>query len=228
MRKFVFTVVIIAVAAIGFFLGQQSKSAASSEPAIIGDNKKPDLIQLIREQNVSSVVSWERDDKKFFGVTRGLNEPCEKDSILKSCEQFSIYDENNKVAYKLKDISIMFEGFNRFTPNASQIMLRQNGGGTDDFLTVIDYKDGKFTELPMSSETQLRGVYWTMPEYRTGADAPYFKPSQLIVIQQGGGSDPNPSAAVFRYRNNKFQKVGEIQMQELGDFIETQLNKKAK
>jgi len=62
-----------------------------------------------------------------------------------------------------------------------------------------------------------------MPEYRSGITGAYFKPSQLIVIQQIGGADDRPKASVFRFRENKFQKVGEISMQKLGDSIEKQL-----
>ncbi len=54
-----------------------------------------------------------------------------------------------------------------------------------------------------------------MPEYRSGMESPYFKPSQLIVIQQMGGSDPNPSAAIFRHKNNKFQQVGETAAEQI-------------
>ncbi len=54
---------------------------------------------------------------------------------------------------------------------------------------------------------------------------PYFKPNQIFVIGQLGGADESPSAAVFRFKAGKYQKVGEIRMQELGDFIEKQITK---
>ena len=67
-----------------------------------------------------------------------------------------------------------------------------------------------------------------MPEYRSDLKSAYFNTSQLIVIQQIGGADNDPRASVFRNRNNKFQKVGEISMNELGDSIEKQLNQNKK
>ncbi len=211
-------------AASGFLIGQDTKSPATAQTAIVHDTKKSDFIKVIQSENILSFQSWEYiDGKKFFAVVRQLNEPCEKELLLKSCQKLSIYDETKKEVYELKDAYLDFVGLNRFKPNSSQLTIERNGGGTDSFLEIIDYKDGKFTELIDWSETQFRGGYWTMPEYRSGMESPYFKPSQLIVIQQMGGSDPNPSAAIFRHKNNKFQQVGEITMQELGDFIEKQL-----
>ncbi len=37
--------------------------------------------------------------------------------------------------------------------------------------------------------------------------------------------DENPSATVFRFKEGKYRQVGEIKMQELGDFIEKQITK---
>ena len=107
-------------------------------------------------------------------------------------------------------------------------MIETNGGGTDDFLKILDYKNGKFTEIIDESETQLRGGYFTMPQYRTGNKTAYFNPSQLIVIQQIGGAEENPSASVFRYKDNKFQNIGSFSMRDLGDLIEKQIAQKIK
>jgi hypothetical protein len=63
-----------------------------------------------------------------------------------------------------------------------------------------------------------------IPEYRTGVKSPYFKPAQIFIISQIGGMDENPSATIFRLKNGKYQSVGEIKMQQLGDFIEQQIS----
>jgi hypothetical protein len=78
----------------------------------------------------------------------------------------------------------------------------------------------------LDGDTGLRGGWWAMPEYRSTMKGAYFKPSQLIMIQQVGGSDDFSFAAVFRHVNNKFQKVGDISKRKLGDFIKKQLSQK--
>lgn len=108
--------------------------------------------------------------------------------------------------------------------NGTQLLIESNGGGTDNFLLILDYRDGKVVEIIDSTETQMRGGYWMINEYKTGNKTPYFKPSQIFVINQIGGADDNPSATVFRYKDNVYKKVGEIKMQKLGDFIENELN----
>ncbi len=225
MAKFIILIVIISIsAACGFFIGQQTKSSASSETLILEDTKKPDFIKVLENEMIRNFQSWENTEgKKSFAVIRQLNEPCDKDYGLSSCEKFSVYDETGKVLYELKDFGINSIDSSRFKPNSNQLIIETNGGGTDEFLKIVDYKDGKFVELDASLEIQLRGGWWTMPEYRSGITGAYFKPSQLIVIQQIGGADDRPKASVFRFRENKFQKVGEISMQKLGDSIEKQL-----
>lgn len=231
MSKFIFLLVIISFsAACGFFIGQQTKSSASSETPVLSatpvsvETKKPGFLKMLKDEKIISFQNW--GDNGYFAIIRRLNEPCDKDYDLNSCEKLSIYDETGKVLYELKDIGINSIDFARLKPNSSQLIIETNGGGTDEFLKIVDYTNGKFIELDASEETQLRGGWWTMPEYRSGIETPYFKPAQLITIQQGGGADANPSAAVFRYKNNKFQRVGEFKMQELGDFIERQISKK--
>lgn len=108
------------------------------------------------------------------------------------------------------------------------MVLQTNAGGTDEFLKILDFKNGKFIDLNLEPATQLRGGWWTMPEYGSEKTGAYFKPAQLIVIQQIGGSDDNPKATVFRNINNKFQSAGTISMRELGDSIDKQLIKNKK
>jgi len=239
MSKFIFLIAVISISAAGgFFIGRQTKSAANaetaipanvkkSEAAISADTKKPDFLKILQSENIINFQSWENDEK-IFGVIRELNEPCDKDYVSRSCQKFSIYNEAGKVLYELKDIGINSISFSHFKPNTSHLIIETNGGGTDEFLKIIELANGKFTELDVSDETQLRGGWWTMPEYRSGVTGAYFKPAQLIVIQQIGGADDRPQASIFRLKENKLQKVGEIEMREPGDFIEEQLAKNSK
>jgi len=228
MSKLILLIVIISVsAACGFFIGQQAKSSANSEIPILEETKKPNFLKILKDEKIISFQSLEDDGngKKLFGVVQQLNEPCEKDYDLNSCQKFSVYDESGKSLFEYKDFVIESFREEYLTRQNSQIIIESNGGGTDNSLKIIDFKNGKFAEIINSNETQMRGGFWTTPEYRSGMKTPYFTPSQIFVIGQIGGADENPSAAVFRFKAGKYQKAGEIKMQELGDFIEKQIAK---
>ncbi len=223
-----FSLVAIAIVisvSIGYFIGQSTKTTiAQTDKKSVEPKQTCDLFTKIKDEKVSETKVWEDEGKSFYGIIRRVEEPPFDDSTFKSSDKFSIYDENGKIVYQTKDFGIENIQSVRLTnPSSWEIMFETNGGGTDNFLKIVDFKDGKFIEIIDESETQYRGGYFDLIQYRNGMKNPYFKPSQLVVIHQMGGADENPSAAVFRVKDNKFQKVGWIDMQKLGDFIETQI-----
>jgi hypothetical protein len=227
--KFVLLFAIVSAALlVGYLYGQSSRTIiAQTEKQTVEKPQICDLMAKLKEEKIREIQVWNNQDKDFYGIIRHVNEPPSEDSSFKTSEKFTIYDEKGKSIYELKDLSVGDIRLERFLKSDSwEIMIETNSGGTDDFLKILAYKDGKFSEIIDESETQLRGGYFTILQYRTGMEDPYFKPSQLIVIQQIGGIDTNPSASVFRTKDKKFQKVGEIKMRELGDFIEQQISKK--
>lgn len=228
MSKFIFLLAVISFSAVGgFFVGQQSNSSANSATIVAENIKKPDFIKVFQDEKLINFQSLEAisNEEKLFGVIRQLNEPCEKDYSLNSCQKFSVINESGKSLYEFNDFVIESFRVEHLTRSNAQIIVESNSGGTDNFLKIIDYEDGKFSEIINSDETQMRGGFWSTSEYRSGMKMPYGKPSQLFVIGQIAGIDENPSAVVFRFKAGKYQKVGEIKMQELGDFIEKQIAK---
>ena len=221
-RKIVLcSISIIISLAVGYFAGQQSGISFAQN-----NSHKVKTKQNVKPSNCERKLTI-GEDKEIYAEIKRVNEsPLSGDSTYKESDKLSIYDEKRKKLYELKDFEISdIQTVRLLAPNSREIMITRNGGGTDDFLTILKYEKGKIIEALDTSETQFRGGYFTMLQYRTGMDGPYFKPSQLIVIQQIGGIDTNPSASVFREKGGKLQKAGEIQMQELGDFIEKQIAK---
>lgn len=221
-------VILISVLA-GYFIGQNTKTtSAQIGSQTIEKSKNYDLLVKLKEEKIRKIQVWNsEDDRTFYGIIREVDEPPYDGSTFKTSDKLSIFDEFGKAVYELKDLGIGGIEFARLLKSDSlEVMVETNGGGTDSFLKILSYKDGKFTEIIDESETQFRGGYFTMLQYRSGMEGAYFKPSQLIVVGQVGGTDTNPTASVFRAKYNKLQKVGEIKMQELGDFIENQISKK--
>ena len=223
-------VLIITLTVISFICGYLVKG--NNSPTVIEMPVSPetntDITQdeTIPTQN-SSIRSWNVNHEVTLKIiSKRLTVGCEKDFGLNSCEEVSILDEKGKRLFQFRDFVIVSLQFLNLTRNGKQLLIESNGGGTDNFLLILDYKDGKVVEIIDSTETQMRGGYWMMNDYKTGNQTPYFMPSQIFVINQIGGADNNPSASVFRYKHGMYKKVGEIKMQKLGDFIENEISLK--
>lgn len=231
-KTFLFLGLISLSVVCGYLIGQQKNSTVIAENQSSDSSKIFELLKKIQAEESKEKIRDRFgfvDDagNKFYGVVREVNEPPVEDSMFKTSEKLTIFDKTGKIVYETKDVSISGVESERFLRSDSrELMFSTNGGGTDSFLKILSYKNGKFVEIAENEDFQYRGGYFTMLQYRTGMEGPYFKPSQLIIIQQIGGIDTNPSASVFRTTNNKFQKVGEIKMQALGDFIESQIAQK--
>ncbi len=211
----------------GFIIGQQNNAPVIAQKQPIQSSKPFDLLSKIKEEKIKEMKVWEKDEKEFYGVIREIDESPNKDSNFESSQKLSIYDETGKAVYETKDLEIEnIQSVRLMKSDSWQIIVETNGGGTDNFLKILDYNNGKFTEIINESETQLHGGYFTMLQYRTGNKTAYFNPSQLVIIQQIGGAEENPSASVFRSKNNKFQNVGSFSMRDLGDLIEKQISQK--
>ncbi len=202
----------------GYFVGRH-------QPVLVKAETNSTASETFSHQ--TQTLKWQvSDDKTLSVVKKKLMAKCEPDFILNSCEELSIFDDRGKKLSGLKDIGIVSYKLLNLTRQGAQLLIEINSGGTDNYFTILDYRNGKVVEIIDSTETQMRGGYWTMNEYRSGNQTPYFKPSQLFIINQLGGSDPNPYASIFRYRNGFYKKIGEISMQTLGDFIEKEISAK--
>lgn len=219
----------------GFILSQEQKSFQNSElnilltqPAL--NTETLNLLKSIKAKKIENILTWNTDDgTSYFGYVQQFNGSCKiEDVMLDSCQKLFIYDESGKLIFVKSDVALSFKIIS-LTKDSFQILMTTNGGGTDIFLEIVEYKNKKFTEIVDDvNGQQMRGGWWMMPEYRSNNDAPYFKPQQIIAIQQQGGADKNPDAAILRYKNNKFILAGKIKMQELGDFIESRLTSNRK
>lgn len=229
LRKyFLLTFAVLVSAACGFLIGQQNVNQTNAQNEPKSKNTKSSLPELLKNENISEVKTFlGEDDKTFYAVIQKLNEKPDEKSTFETSEKLSIFNEDGEIVYEHKDFEIGAIRFSRLlAPDSREMIFETNGGGTDNFLKILSLKNGKFTEIIDETETQMRGGYFNLIQYRTGMKKPYFQPSQLVVIGQIGGADENPTASVFRTVNKKFKKVGEIEMQKLGDFIEQQIVKR--
>ncbi len=205
----------------GVFIGQSQQKAKAQTVS----KSDCDLFAILDREKIS-VARRLGDDGEFYAILRRREEPPENDSYFRTSDKLSVYKEGKEVFSKVDFVIDNFYFLYSTTKPSPQLVVETNGGGTDNFLEIYVFRNGKFEEIIDSDETQMRGGYFVIPEYRTGMQSPYFKPTQIIVIQQIGGADDNPSATVFRYKNGRYKSVGEFKMKDLGDFIERQISKK--
>ena len=142
--------------ACGFFLGQQNNVSVIAQKQPTETPKTFDLLDKIKEGKIKEIKVWGDDENEFYGVIRNVNEPPAKDSTFKTSDKFTIYDESGKAVYEYKDFGIGGLEFDRFLKSdSSEIMFSTNGGGTDSFLKILSYKNGKFTEIIDESEYSI-------------------------------------------------------------------------
>jgi hypothetical protein len=231
MLKYPLALVLILISAFfGFLLGRNDgKIETNIRSATEKTDLNADLLKLLDTERIDMLKTWTGEgNKRFFGVIRNLDTPFDEDAFFKTHQEFGIYDETGKSVFVFKDFIVHSFDFAHLQPDGSSIVVTSNGGGTDNLLTVVEYENGGFREQKTDDDFHFRGGWWMMPEYRSGNEGSYFKPAQMFVIQQIGGSDSRPNAAVFRNKDKRFQKVGEISMRDLGDEIERQLTENKK
>lgn len=223
--KVVYIVILTIIAFICGYLVKGKDSLTIIEmPLPIETSVKSVPPETISPQN-NSIQYWNANDEVTLEiVTKHLTSDCEKDFVINSCEELSILDKNGKRLFHFRDVVFESIQFINLTRNGTQLLIESNGGGTDNFLLILDYRNGKVVEIIDSTETQMRGGYWMMNEYKAGNKTPAFKASQIFIVNQIGGADDNPSASVFRYKDDMYKKIGEIKMKKLGDFIDKELS----
>ena len=174
----------------GFMIGQQTSVPVMAQKQQTKAQKTFELLGKVRAEKISEIKFWGNEENVFYCVVRQVEEPPTEDSMFKTSDKLSIFDKSGKIVYESKDFGLGDLEIGRFLKSdASELMFTTNGGGTDSFLNILSVKNGKFTKILTDDDAQYRGGYFTMLQYRKGMSTPYFKPSQLIVIQQQGGAD---------------------------------------
>lgn len=224
LRELIFGSIVFVALGCGYFAGVQQKSDVSAQTNRDEDARALALVQRLRSEKIVDHLAFDTGLRQFVAIVRKVDAPPVDDSIFKTSQRLTIHDTTGKVVYETTDVAIGGLSVERLLrPDSYELVFSTNGGGTDSNLVILSFERGKFVEIGIEEDLQYRGGYFTLPQYRTGNSGPYFKPSQLILIQQLGGADKNPTASVFRTEKNKFLKIGVMKMQEFGDFIEASI-----
>jgi hypothetical protein len=217
-RRVLVAITIIFSAAMGIFIDQ------TYQGVIAHDSAECDLIATMDREKVLLARHF-GDEGQFYGFVRESNRIDTKTGFDDSGQTLSIRDKSGSEIFSKRYKEVADFSYPNLTRDSQQLLVETNGGGTDNFLEIYTFRNNRFEPIIDSQETQMQGGYFVIPEYRKGMKATYFKPDEIIVIQQLWRADDDPTATVFRYMKNKYEPVGEIRMQQLGDFIEANLSK---
>ncbi len=215
---FLVVITIVLSAALGILIDRTYHDVS------VRDVAESDLIATMDREKVLLARHF-GDERQFYGFVRESNRIDTKTGFNDIGQTLSVRDKSGSEIFSKRYKEVADFSYPNLTRDSQQLLVETNEGGTDNFLEIYTFRNNRFEPIIDSQETQMRGGYFVIPEYRKGIKSPYFKADEIIVIQQLGGADDDPIATVFRYTENKYEPVGEIRMQQLGDFIEANLSK---
>lgn len=107
---------------------------------------------------------------------------------------------------------------------ADQLVLEVGYGGSSSFLHILDYQSGKVVDLISEKESDYDAGAEVRPQFRTGIN-PSTEPFQIMLTHGVGlASSARKYTTVFRYKDGRYQRIGDFAQHLVDDYIEVQLN----
>jgi len=141
--------------------------------------------------------------------------------------KLSVIDSSGKPVYEMS-----FTGLHRvYSVSAlrglsTQLVLEIDYGGSSSYMHLLDYRSGKVIELINEPEGEFDSGAEIRPQFRSGIN-PSAEPFQVMLIRGVGLASPAKKiTTVLRYKEGRFQSVGELSQQEIDDYIEARLKRR--
>jgi len=226
--------VVAIVALIGFWPGKYQYSTAVSGGLARSSQdhgKTADInttVQRLLNDNVTAFYQWKVDTgATLFCIARnsGKHEfPGEPTNV------FSIIDGQGKLLYQIDGVEITsISSSCMLRDMRSQLVVSVNGGGRQNDLKILDYQNGKITELLDSDDQDYSIAALIKPQFRSGV-IPAKEPYEILMIRGVGlaNSDEKKYVSVYRYADGSYEFNGDVSQQLLDDYMERLLKKKTR
>lgn len=106
---------------------------------------------------------------------------------------------------------------------SDQLVIEVSYGGSTSFLHMLDYRKGKVVELINEKDSDFDVGAEVRPQFRGGI-SPATEPFQIMLTHGVGlASSARKYTTVYRYKNGRYQYVGEFALQEVEDHVEDRL-----
>jgi hypothetical protein len=212
-----------------FFTGAIACSTGVGKPASISQEqgKTTDsnaMVQRLLDEKVVAFYQWEIDtDTTLLCIARDSGRPKE---IGEPNNIFSIIDRQGKLLYQIDSVDIGSISSSSLLRNMrSQLVVDVNEGGRMSDLKILDYQNGKITEL-LDEDDQENLFALIKPQFRSGV-IPAQEPYEVLMIRGGGLASPGEKyVSVYRYADGSYEFNGEISQKLLDNHLEQLLKKK--
>jgi hypothetical protein len=225
--------VVAVVSLIGFWPGKYQYSTAVNGGLARSSQehgKTADInatVQRLLNDKVTAFYQWKMDTgATLLCIARDSGKhqfPGEPTNV------FSIIDGQGKLLYEIDGVEI----YNIATSwmlrdTGPQLVVSVNGGGRQNDLKILDYQNGKITELLDSDDQDYSIAALIKPQFRSGV-IPAKEPYEILMIRGVGLASPEEKyLSVYRYTNGSYEFNGEISQNLLDDYMEQLLKKKTR
>ena len=213
-----------------FFTGAIACSTGVGKPASVSQEqgKTTDInpmVQRLLDDKVVAFYQWEIDtDTTLLCIARDLLKP---EFSGEPTNVFSIIDRQGKLLYQIDGVEIRNISTSYMLRNTrSQLVVGVNEGGRMSDLKILDYQNGKITEL-MDEDDQEYLFALIKPQFRSGV-IPAEEPYEVLMIRGVGLPSPDEKyVSVYRYTDGSYEFNGEVSQKLLDNYMEQLLKKKA-
>lgn len=196
--------------------GQSNRGANQQPERPAAPKEGAAVLSVLRESNIKAFGEWDvgEDFPVLFVVIKSDD-----------ADKFFVQDKTGKLLYENVGINIQ-----RVYPVTalrlprSQLVFEYDEGGSDSFVQMLDYHDGKVSEKIGSTqgENSFGADVEIRPQFRTTID-PAREPFEIFLTEYGLASPAGKYTNVLRYKNGTYRVVGAFDRVKAGNCVESLL-----
>jgi hypothetical protein len=199
-----------------------TESIKTSSLNFAEDEHLPD-VSMLDGNSIIMKGNWyseDENDENLIYVVEKLSLSQENKSWEKV--QLVIISGTNKIVYdeKFSEIERVYPIYALRTNNP-QLVIEFNGGGQDNSIMVLDYRNEKISNLTQEEgkEMTFRSHVSVRPQFQKTVNTTK-EPYQILLTPDGIAGSGEKYTNIFRYKNGQYRFWGKFSQDKLDDYIE--------
>jgi hypothetical protein len=176
---------------------------------------------LVNDSELVAFGRWPMADMGRMSLSYSIRKTTVEDCPAKSGVTLSIATAEASVyEEKFCFVNQIYQEYVLRTP-VPQLVVSVNEGGNESFLKILNYENGKVTDLlgGLEPSNDYGSDATVRPQFRGGV-RPSTEPFEVLLTRPGLASTGEKRTTVFRLKNDKYEMVGEFSATQADDFIE--------
>jgi hypothetical protein len=212
------------VIAIAFVWKKDGSLDITSMSATAKENDRNGLLKQLNDQRIFKIHQWhveDNEEKNLVCVFQAFDKDPRYDG---SGVKLTILDPSGASVYegRFSEVQRVYS-ITALRTLSDQLVIEVGYGGSTSFLHMLDYRNGKVVELINEKESDFDVGAEVRPQFRVGI-SPATEPFQIMLTHGVGLASPaRKYTTVYRYKNGRYQRVGEFALQEADDYVEDRL-----